>query len=216
MTATPPAAVRLRRRRPRPPRAAGVRMNSARVRTLGSRDVIVASVMAAPGVSGGWQIVRQATGELRGERDRFVAARSSRLPFPAAEHRGRAPQQPPNPAVVVERGGPPRRAQGVLLAPHQGCLLVPHLVPRPCKLTDPCVESRRRGGTRPLLGIPWPIAQKMAVAGLVIRRERVMVRSPAGRSPSRCSGICPPHRPGRWNTPRTPAPSGPPNAPSRR
>jgi Co/Zn/Cd efflux system component len=38
-------------------------------------DIIVASVMAALGVSGGWQIVRQAAGELRGERrDRLAAA----------------------------------------------------------------------------------------------------------------------------------------------
>jgi Co/Zn/Cd efflux system component len=37
-------------------------------------DIIVASVMAALGISGGGQIVRQATAELRGERHRFVAA----------------------------------------------------------------------------------------------------------------------------------------------
>ena len=37
-------------------------------------DIIVASVMAALGVSGGWQIMRQATGELRAERRRLVAA----------------------------------------------------------------------------------------------------------------------------------------------
>ncbi len=38
-------------------------------------DMIVAAIMAALGISGGWQIVRQATGELRGERrHRFAAA----------------------------------------------------------------------------------------------------------------------------------------------
>ena len=37
-------------------------------------DIIVASIMAALGVSGGWQIMRQATGELRAERHRLVAA----------------------------------------------------------------------------------------------------------------------------------------------
>ena len=37
-------------------------------------DIIVASVMAALGVSGGWQIMRQATGELRGERRHRLAA----------------------------------------------------------------------------------------------------------------------------------------------
>ena len=37
-------------------------------------DIIVASVMAALGVSGGWQIMRQATGELRAERHRLIAA----------------------------------------------------------------------------------------------------------------------------------------------
>jgi hypothetical protein len=37
-------------------------------------DIIVASVMAALGVSGGSRIVRRATGESRGHRHRFVAA----------------------------------------------------------------------------------------------------------------------------------------------
>ncbi len=37
-------------------------------------DIIVASVMAALGLTGGWQIMRQATGELRGERHRLVTA----------------------------------------------------------------------------------------------------------------------------------------------
>jgi Co/Zn/Cd efflux system component len=37
-------------------------------------DVFVATVMAALGISGGWQIVRQATGELRGEHPRLAAA----------------------------------------------------------------------------------------------------------------------------------------------
>ena len=37
-------------------------------------DIIVASVIAALGVFGGWQIVRQAAGELRGERRHRLAA----------------------------------------------------------------------------------------------------------------------------------------------
>ncbi len=37
-------------------------------------DIIVASVMAALGISGGWQIVRQAAGELRGGRRHRLAA----------------------------------------------------------------------------------------------------------------------------------------------
>ncbi len=37
-------------------------------------DVIVAAVMAALGISGGWQIMRQAAGELRGGRHRLAAA----------------------------------------------------------------------------------------------------------------------------------------------
>ncbi len=37
-------------------------------------DLVVAAIMAALGISGGWQIVRQATGELRGERHRLAAA----------------------------------------------------------------------------------------------------------------------------------------------
>jgi Co/Zn/Cd efflux system component len=37
-------------------------------------DVIVASIMAALGISGGWQIVRRAAGELRGERRHRLAA----------------------------------------------------------------------------------------------------------------------------------------------
>ena len=37
-------------------------------------DVIVAAIMAALGISGGWQIVRQAAGELRGGRHRLAAA----------------------------------------------------------------------------------------------------------------------------------------------
>ena len=37
-------------------------------------DVIVAAVMAALGISGGWQIVRKGAGELRGERHRLVVA----------------------------------------------------------------------------------------------------------------------------------------------
>lgn len=37
-------------------------------------DVIVAGIMAALGVSGGWRIARQAAGELRGERHRLAAA----------------------------------------------------------------------------------------------------------------------------------------------
>ena len=55
---------------------AAVVLAAARVFGTGTGwpDIIVASVMAALGVSGGWQIMRQATGELRGERHRFVAA----------------------------------------------------------------------------------------------------------------------------------------------
>ena len=37
-------------------------------------DIIVASVMAALGLSGGWQIVRQSLAELRAGRGRLVAA----------------------------------------------------------------------------------------------------------------------------------------------
>lgn len=37
-------------------------------------DVIVAAIMAGLGISGGWQIIRQASVELRSERGRFVAA----------------------------------------------------------------------------------------------------------------------------------------------
>src|SRR4051812_37711523 len=37
-------------------------------------DVIVAAIMAGLGISGGWQIIRQASAELRGERGRLVAA----------------------------------------------------------------------------------------------------------------------------------------------
>ena len=37
-------------------------------------DVIVASVMAALGISGGWQIVRQSLAELRAKPRRLVAA----------------------------------------------------------------------------------------------------------------------------------------------
>lgn len=37
-------------------------------------DIIVASVMAALGISGGWQIMRQAAGDLRGERRHRLAA----------------------------------------------------------------------------------------------------------------------------------------------
>jgi hypothetical protein len=36
--------------------------------------VIVVAAMAALGISGGWQIMPQATRELRGERERLVAA----------------------------------------------------------------------------------------------------------------------------------------------
>ena len=37
-------------------------------------DLVVAAIMAALGISGGWQIVRQATGELRGDRRYRLAA----------------------------------------------------------------------------------------------------------------------------------------------
>ena len=37
-------------------------------------DIIVAAVMAALGISGGWQIVRQSLEELRTEKARLVAA----------------------------------------------------------------------------------------------------------------------------------------------
>ncbi len=37
-------------------------------------DIIVASIMAALGISGGWQIVRQSLAELRTEKARLVAA----------------------------------------------------------------------------------------------------------------------------------------------
>ncbi len=36
--------------------------------------VILVAAMAALGISGGWQIMPQATRELRGERERLVAA----------------------------------------------------------------------------------------------------------------------------------------------
>lgn len=42
-------------------------------------DIIVASIMAVLGISGGWPITRQATGELRAERGRLVAASPSGL-----------------------------------------------------------------------------------------------------------------------------------------
>src|ERR671927_1868025 len=37
-------------------------------------DIIVAAIMAALGISGGWQIVRQSLAELRNEQPRPVAA----------------------------------------------------------------------------------------------------------------------------------------------
>src|SRR3954462_3297086 len=37
-------------------------------------DFIVAAIMAVLGISGGWQIIRQASAELRGDRGRLVAA----------------------------------------------------------------------------------------------------------------------------------------------
>src|SRR3954468_4739589 len=42
--------------------------------STGWPDVIMAAIMAGLGISGGWQIVRQASAELRGDRGRLVAA----------------------------------------------------------------------------------------------------------------------------------------------
>ena len=47
---------------------------AAGVSRTGWPGVIVVAAMAALCISGGWQIMPQATGELRGERDRLVAA----------------------------------------------------------------------------------------------------------------------------------------------
>ncbi len=64
-------------------------MNSARDRTLSWRDMIVASVMAALGASGGWQIMRQARGSRAGSGNGWSRGRRRMWLFdPAAEQAG--------------------------------------------------------------------------------------------------------------------------------